>query len=64
MEFELQKKEQQMLIYWEHSASGIQEANYDIEDNEGCEIHKPQMKNVEDQEQIDPAVNTIFIFDL
>ncbi len=22
------------------------------------------MKNVEDQEQIDPAVNTIFIFDL
>jgi hypothetical protein len=41
MEFELQKKEQHMLIYWEHSASGVQEVNSYTKDNEGCEIQKP-----------------------
>ncbi len=49
MEFEVQKKEQQMLVYWEHSASGIQEVNFDTkEDDERCEIQKPHMKNDED----------------
>ncbi len=39
-----------MLIYWEHSANGVQKANFDIEDdNERCEIQKPRMKNVEDK---------------
>jgi hypothetical protein len=31
-----------MPIYWEQSASGIQQANCDTkEDNERCEIQKP-----------------------
>jgi hypothetical protein len=55
-----------MLVYWEQSASGVQEVNFDTkEDNEGCEIQKPHMKNVEDKKQIiDPTVNKNFIFDL
>jgi hypothetical protein len=37
MEFEIQKNEQHMLIYWEKSANGVLEANFDTkEDNEGC----------------------------
>jgi hypothetical protein len=37
-----------MLVYWEQSVDGIQEANSNTEeDDEGCEIQKPQMKNVE-----------------
>jgi hypothetical protein len=39
MESKVQKKEQQMLIYWEKSAGGVQEANFDTkEDNDECEI--------------------------
>jgi hypothetical protein len=39
-----------MPIYWEQSVSGVQEANFDTEDdNEGCEIQKPHMKNVENK---------------
>ncbi len=55
-----------MLIYWEHGSGGVQEANSNTEeDNETCEIQKPQMKNDEDKKQItDPTMNTIFIFDL
>ncbi len=55
-----------MLVYWEENAGGVQEANFDIEDDdEGCEIQKPQMKNDEDKEEIkDPTVNKVFIFDL
>jgi hypothetical protein len=55
-----------MLIYGEQNANGVQEANFDIaEDNEGCEIQKPHMKNVEDKEQIiDLVVNKVFIFNL
>ncbi len=66
MESKVQKKEQQMLVYWEQNACGVQEANYRTkEDDEGCATQKPQMKNVEDKEQIThPTVNTIFIFDL
>ncbi len=53
-----------MLIYWEKSANGVLEANFDTkEDNEGCQLQKPQMKNDEDKEQIiDLTVNIVFIF--
>ncbi len=66
MESEVLKKERQMLGYLEQSAGGVQEVNSDIEeDDEGCEIQKPQMKNVKDKEQIiDLMVNAIFIFNL
>jgi hypothetical protein len=66
MESKVHKKEQHMLIYWEHSVDGIQKANSDTEeDNERCEIQKPHMKNVKDKELIkDPTMNIIFIFDL
>jgi len=38
IEFEVQKKEQ-MLVYWEKSACGVREANFDIEeDNDECQI--------------------------
>jgi hypothetical protein len=39
---------------------------FDIEeDNKGCQIQNPQMKNDENKEQItDLTVNKIFIFDL
>jgi hypothetical protein len=41
MEFEVQKKEQQMSI-WEQNAGGVQEVTFNTEeDNEGCEIQKP-----------------------
>ncbi len=30
MESEIQKKKQQMLIYWEQSANEVQEVNFDI----------------------------------
>ncbi len=40
-----------MLVYWEKIAGGVQKANFDIEeDNEGCQLQKPQMKNDEDKE--------------
>ncbi len=53
-----------MPIYWEKRVGGIQEANSDIEeDDEGCQIQKPQMKNDEDKKQIKyPTVNIVFIF--
>jgi hypothetical protein len=39
-----------MSIYWEQSASGVHEANSNIdEDNEGCQIKKPHMKNDENK---------------
>ncbi len=66
MESKVQKKEQQMLVYWVQSAGGVQEVNFDIEeDNERCEIQKTQMKNVEDKEWItDPVMNIVFIVNL
>ncbi len=66
MESKVPKKKNQMLVYWEQSVGGVQEVNFDIkEDDEGCQIQKPQMKNDEDKEQItNPTVNIIFIFDL
>ncbi len=31
-----------MSIYWEKNLGGVQEVNFDIEeDNDGCEIQKP-----------------------
>ncbi len=42
MECENTKLKKQVLVYWEQSASGPHEVNFDIEeDDEGCEIHKP-----------------------
>jgi hypothetical protein len=39
MESEVPKKEQQMLIYWEKNVGGVQEVNFDIEeDDDKCEI--------------------------
>ncbi len=39
-----------MPIYWEQSVGGVQDANSNTEeDDEGCEIQKPQMKTVEDK---------------
>jgi len=64
MEFEVQKKEQHMPIYWEKNVGGVQDANFDIEeDDEGCQLPKPQIKNDEDKEQITyPTVSIVFIF--
>ncbi len=66
MEYEIQKQEQQMPIYWGQSVGGIQVENFDIKvDDEDYEIQKPHMKNVKDEEQIkDPTMNTILIFNL
>ncbi len=66
MEYEVQKNEQQMPIYWEKSVGGVKQVNSHIEeDNEGCQIWKPQMKNDENKEQItNPIVNTVFSFSL
>jgi hypothetical protein len=40
--------------------------NFDIEEeDEGCQIQKPQMKNDENEKQItNPMVNIIFIFNM
>jgi hypothetical protein len=53
-----------MLVYWENSVGGSEEVNSNIEeDDDICEIQKPQMKNDEDKKQItDPVMNIIFIF--
>jgi hypothetical protein len=40
-----------MPIYWKKNAGGVQEVNFDIEeDTKGCQIQNPQMKNDEDKE--------------
>ncbi len=64
MKSKVQKQEQQMLVYWEHNVGGVQAENCDIEeDDENCEIHKPQMKNVANEEQVkDLTMNKILIF--
>jgi hypothetical protein len=39
-----------MPIYWEQSSNKIQEADFDTkEEDERCEIQKPQMKNAKDK---------------
>ncbi len=54
------------MLYWEKSASGVQEANSDTqEDNDKFKIQKPHMQNDEDKEHFtDLVVNTFFIFAL
>ncbi len=66
MEFEVQKQEQQMPVYWEQNPSGVQAENFDMEEeDEDCEIQKSQMQSIKDEEQMkDPTINTILIFDL
>ncbi len=50
MESKVQKQEQQMLVYWEQSAGGVQMENYDMEEeNEDCEMYNPQMQSIEDE---------------
>jgi hypothetical protein len=40
-----------MPVYWEKNVGGVQKANFDTEeDDDRCEIKKPQMKNDEDKE--------------
>ncbi len=55
-----------MPIYWEKNGGGVQVEDFDTkEEDEDCEIQKPHMQNIEDEEQIeDLLVNTILIFDL
>ncbi len=39
-----------MPIYWEQNVGGFQAKNFNTEeDNEDCEIEKPQMKNAKDE---------------
>ncbi len=66
MEYEVQKQEQQMLVYWGQNVSGVQAENFDMEaDDENYEIRKPHMKNVKDKEQIkNPTMNIILNFNL
>ncbi len=46
-EFEVEKQEQQMPVYWEQSASKIQMKIFNTkEEDEGCEMQKPQMQSV------------------
>ncbi len=40
-----------MLVYWEWNVSGVQVKNSDTqEEDENCEIQKPQMQNTKDEE--------------
>ncbi len=66
MEYEVQKQEQQMPVYWGQNVGGVQAENFDMEVNdEDYEIQKPHMKNVKDKEQIkNPTMNIILIFNL
>ncbi len=44
MEYEVQKQEQQMPMYWEHSKSGLQAKDYNMEvEDKDYDIHKPQI---------------------
>jgi hypothetical protein len=43
MESEVQRQEQQMLVYWEQSVARVQVENSNTEEDENCEIWKPQM---------------------
>lgn len=55
-----------MPIDWEHNASGVQVQDSNTEEEEeDYEIQKPQMQNIEHEEQIkDHVINIILIFDL
>ncbi len=44
MKYEVQKQEQQMPMYWEHSKSGLQAKDYNMEvEDKDYDIHKPQI---------------------
>jgi hypothetical protein len=55
-----------MLIYWEDNVGGVQVEDFDMDkEDEDCEIQKPQIQNIEDEEQVkDLVVNTILILEL
>jgi hypothetical protein len=55
-----------MPIYWKQSASGVQMKNSNAEEeNKSSEMQKPQMQNIEDEEQMENlVVNTVLIFNL
>ncbi len=45
MKFEVQKQEQQMPVYWEQSACGLQAKDFDTKvEDEDYVTHKPQMQ--------------------
>jgi hypothetical protein len=51
MEFEVQKQEQQMPVYWEQNISGLQVKYFDTEvEDEEYDIQKPQIQSNEDEE--------------
>ncbi len=54
-----------MLIYWEHSAGGVQAEDFDMDkEDEDCEIKKPQIQSRKDEEQMkNLVVNTILILE-
>ncbi len=66
MEFEVQKQEQQMPLYWEHNIGGLQVKYFDIKvEDEDYDIQKPQIHSKENEEHMeDPIVNTILIVEL
>jgi hypothetical protein len=55
-----------MLIYWEDNVGGVQVEDFDMDkEDEDCEIQKPHIQNIEDEEQMkDLVVNTILILEL
>jgi hypothetical protein len=55
-----------MSIYWEHSVSGVQAEDFDMDkEDEDCEIQKPQIQSTEDEKQMkDLAINIILILEL
>ncbi len=55
-----------MLVQWEKNVGGGQGENFNMkEEDEACEMKKPYMQSIEDEEQMeDPTINIILIFDL
>jgi hypothetical protein len=66
MKFEVQKQKQQMSIYWEQSACGLQAKNFDTKvEDEDYVTQKPQMQRNEEKEQMkDLEINTILSLEL
>ncbi len=55
-----------MPVYWKQNVGGVQVENSNMEEeDEDCEIQKPQMQSTKDGEHMkDLMINTILIFDL
>jgi hypothetical protein len=66
MKFEVQKQKQQMLVYWEDSACGLQVKDFDSEvEDEDYLTQKPKIQRNEKKEQMkDLEVNTILSLEL